>query len=72
MTADPIGRTTGARLRRALSHPLTVAVPVVAGAVVPAVLGATSGTGDVAGTALALLAFAWAGLAAGYANSGST
>ncbi|MEO3927138.1 hypothetical protein ABGB07_25205 [Micromonosporaceae bacterium B7E4] len=72
MTADPIRRTTGARLRRALSHPLTVAVPVVVGAAVPAVLATTSGSPDVTGTALALLAFAWAGLAAGYANSGST
>jgi hypothetical protein len=74
MTADSIGRTTGGRLRRSLSHPLTVALPVVVGAAAPAVLATTGlgGTGGFLGTVLALLAFGWAGLNAGYANSGST
>jgi len=60
----------GGRVRRAALHPLTVAVPVVAGAAALAVPVATGST--VAGAVLALLAFGWAGLNAGYANSGST
>ena len=58
------------RIRRAALHPLTVAVPIVAGAAALAVPAATGST--VAGAVLALLAFGWAGLNAGYANSGST
>jgi hypothetical protein len=65
--------TVGDQIRRALLHPLTVAMPIVAGAAALAAL-ATAGPGveGTVGTVLALLAFGWAGLNAGYANSGST
>ncbi|MGH3862491.1 hypothetical protein [Actinokineospora sp.] len=52
-------------LTRVLLHPLAIAVPVVLG------LGVVLAAG-VQGAALALSAFLWAGLNAGYANSGST
>jgi hypothetical protein len=54
--------------------PLSLAVPIVAGAAVPAAL-ATAGPdrqGPMAAGIATLLAFCWAGLNAGYANSGST
>lgn len=61
------------RFRRAVLHPLTVSTPIVAGAAILAVLAATgSGGGRSTETVLALLAFGWAGLNAGWANSGST
>jgi hypothetical protein len=66
--------TTGRRLRRAVLHPLILALPIVAGAAVMAALAAF-GSGveqTAAGTVMALVAFGWAGLNAGYANSGST
>ena len=58
---------------RAALHPLALSVPVVLGAAGPAVLVTVDA--DAAGTlgvVPALLAFGWAGLNAGWANSGST
>ncbi|MDF5755729.1 hypothetical protein [Spongiactinospora sp. TRM90649] len=53
--------TAPARLRRAVLAPWAVALPIVAGAGALAALGAP-----------APALFLWAGLNAGYANSGST
>jgi hypothetical protein len=51
----------GSSVRRIVLHPFALAIPVVLGAALPAVFHG-----------LAILAFLWAGLNAGYANSGST
>ncbi|PZG02516.1 hypothetical protein [Micromonospora deserti] len=73
MTTSATGTPTPGRLRRILLHPLTVALPLVAGAAASAALAAVgAGAEGTLGAALALLAFGWAGLNAGYANSGST
>jgi hypothetical protein len=53
-------------------HPLALSVPVVAGPAGLAALAGGSGAAGTPGVALALLAFGWAGLNAGWANSGST
>jgi hypothetical protein len=50
-----------APVRRIILHPLVLAIPVALGVAIPAVF-----------PAVAALAFFWAGLNAGYANSGST
>lgn len=73
---EPPAFTDGKRpwCRRILLDPLSLAVPIVAGAAVPAAL-ATAGPdrqGPMAAGIATLLAFCWAGLNAGYANSGST
>jgi hypothetical protein len=73
---EPSASTDGKHpwCRRILLDPLSLAVPIVAGAAVPAAL-ATAGPdrqGPMAAGIATLLAFCWAGLNAGYANSGST